>query len=136
MSTEKSIEQCRLEILHWERDNRNLNTVNVSSKGMCYYTAKGDNPFGCAIGRMLPASLCKELDSFASSDKSSGSPTVASQEVFNMLPKSIQNLGIDFLTELQNLHDMVNNWNYEGLSSLGTKVFEDIKQKYCQDIPV
>ena len=52
------------------------------------------------------------------------------QEVFDSLPTWMQDLGQDFLYDVQRLHDLKNYWSDKGLSSDGLKFVEIIKQKY------
>lgn len=62
-------------------------------------------PVGCAIGIMIPRKLGKHLDSMLDS-------AVCHQDVFDLLPPRVQALGLDFLTELQSLHDTARNWKH------------------------
>ncbi len=51
-------------------------------------------------------------------------------EVFDSLPTWMQDLGQDFLYDVQRLHYSKNYWSDKGLSSDGLKFVEITKQKY------
>jgi hypothetical protein len=107
----KTIKERRLEILNWEKDNRNINNRSVKSDGAvgCAYAG----PIGCGVGRLIDdKKLCAELDRRLDS-------SVASNSLFNLLPKEVQDLGQIFLTDLQRLHDGIRFWIEKGLSSEG-----------------
>lgn len=50
--------------------------------------------------------------------------------IFKKLPKKLRQLGQDFLTDIQILHDIQKYWNSEGLSKVGEEYYKDIKEKY------
>lgn len=47
------------------------------------------------------------------------------------LPEKILSLGIDFLQEIQQLHDCDDNWNDKGISLQGKTVAETMMSQYC-----
>ena len=111
----KTIQERRLEILNWEKDNRNINTRSVGADGCAYA-----GPIGCAVGRLIDdKKLCAELDARIDS-------SVAAKSLFNSLPNEVQDLGQVFLTDLQRLHDEIRFWNEKGLSSEGLIRYDDI----------
>lgn len=78
---------------------------------------------GCAIGRHLDEELQLTLDD-------ADYTAVDGDEVFDSLPTWMQDLGQDFLYDVQRLHDLKNYWSDKGLSSDGLKFVEITKQKY------
>ena len=82
------------------------------------------NTLGCAIGRhILDKGLCKKLDNM-----SNGS--VILDEVFELLPDNLKELGKNFLFEIQKLHDNKYNWNADGLSEKGVVAKNNIIQEF------
>lgn len=118
-----TIEQRRLEILDWEKNNRT--SLNRSTKGEENVRCAYSGPIGCAVGRLIDdKELCAELD--AEDDGA-----VYERHVFAQLPDHIKELGQDFLNDLQVLHDSSQAWNENGLSSLGKNLYEKIKAQRC-----
>lgn len=79
---------------YWGKPERRC--LKEGSNHSCQY-APSETSLGCAIGRVIPIKLAKELDI-----KSNG---VATDTVFNKLPKWLQGFGQNFLIKLQTLHD-------------------------------
>lgn len=125
MSTEKSIESRRLEILEWEKANRNSKNRAVvivdNNCPRCIYSGE----IGCAVGRLVEdKSLCEKMDLCDES-------RVNSFSVAKLLPPEIKELGMDFLSQVQDLHDEGCNWDANGLSKEGLEKWETIKTMYC-----
>ncbi len=78
---------------YWGKPER-----QCSGRAGCKYVPVSDETEGCAIGRLIPLELAKELDSTEYSG-------VSNYHTFNKLPQWLQYLGKDFLTDLQRLHD-------------------------------
>lgn len=103
--------------------------VNRRCRGAvnCYYSPKNADKIGisegCAIGRHLKDSLKEKLDD---TEESGVNTTV----IFNKLPKKLRQLGQDFLTDIQILHDLQVYWNSKGLTKAGKEYYKAIKQKY------
>lgn len=115
----KTIEKRRLEILDWEKDNRNINNRSVNSVSMCAYSG----PIGCAVGRLVSdKDLCYKMDSLDDS---------SIYHVFSLLPEDVRELGKGFLSVVQELHDTNVYWNENGLTSRGMENYDDIKKNYC-----
>lgn len=89
----------------------------------CYYspiTAQNPHSNGCAIGRLVSPKLRIKLDE--------AKGTVS--EIFDLLPKKIKHFGVDFLAELQFLHDFNENWEKtKGLTAKGKRRVETIKKQ-------
>ena len=111
----KNIKEKRLEILLWERDNRNLYNRAIDHLGGCVYSHRFNG--GRAVGRLLSEGLAEEL-----SEKG------GVQNIFSELPPEIQELDESFLHKLQELHDFPLNWNESGLSEAGLLEWEKIKK--------
>ena len=83
----------------------------------------------CAVGRLITdKNLCHKLDT---SHIEYGGTSVKC--IFNALPIEIQELGIDFLTRLQGLHDSSEYWDENGVSEEGSYEVESIKNKYINN---
>jgi hypothetical protein len=116
----KTIEQRRLEILNWEKDNRNSNNRSVSDEsGLCVYSGA----IGCAVGRLVSdKTLCYKMDNLDDS---------SFYHVFSLLPEDVRELGKDFLSVVQEFHDTKVYWNENGLTSRGMENYDYIKKNYC-----
>lgn len=94
----------------------------------CTYHPNWENTEGCAIGRFLEEDLQLYLDGLNDSGIQS-----MSNENYNKIPKWMRDLGRDFLTSMQLLHDRHNYWNEFGLTSIGKKEVEIIINRYKLD---
>lgn len=101
-------------ISHFNSNNRGYN----HERGQCSYVA------GCAIGRKLTPELCEKLDN------DPGDKAVSNTPIFNQLPDELKELGRDFLSDIQELHDLGSNWNETGLSYQGKKRVNAILTNY------
>jgi hypothetical protein len=115
----KTIQESRLQILDWEKDNRNINNRSTNECSLCSYAG----PIGCAIGRLVvDKDLCRTMDQMDDS---------AAAAIFYMLPGNVQELGEDFLSIIQDFHDATINWDEDGLTSRGMERYDYIKMNYC-----
>jgi hypothetical protein len=119
--TQNDIKKARRALLDETISHFNLNNRGITKDG-CSYAA------GCAVGRKINSRLAKKLDKVIDI---TGDSSVSCPEVFNQLPKKLQVLGVDFLSELQQLHDSGQNWNDKGLSVIGESSVEAIIQRFC-----
>lgn len=102
-----NIKQRQLHVLEDTCNHFNINNRSVKNT-RCVYGG-----VGCAIGRLIEnKSLCEFLDTCAPS-------TISNKNVFEKIPESLQELGIEFLRELQLLHDDSANWYIAGLNDRG-----------------
>lgn len=100
----------------------NLDNRCVGNYEQCKYFLEGKA--GCAIGRLIKnKKLAKRLDSF-----DAASSVVY---VFKRLPDYLKGYGMEFLQDLQDLHDVKENWTDHGLSKDGKKRFNQIKKTHC-----
>lgn len=117
-----SVQKKQLKVLNETIEAYNVNTRCTNEEGDCKYYVEGKQ--GCAIGRLIEdVELKKKLDS-------GGFTMVDNDCVFIQLPKEIQELGQDFLTRLQCLHDNKENWGEQGLSENGEDTVEYIKELF------
>lgn len=121
----KTIEEKRLEFINNELSYyiENPSRRSVDKKGNCYYRHPEDGR-PCLIGKQIPDADYKselEFEAIGCLDRN----------VWNTLSESIQELGEDFLSMLQRLHDSNHNWTDTGLSELGVYTLNRIKEKYC-----
>lgn len=121
----KALEQKRLSFLEDGLNYFNSNTRCVNNGGTCVYSPIEGKSKGCFIGRAVQLEKALELERLFSS------MGVNVDKVFNILPKEMRDLGKDFLTACQSLHDTEYYWNELGLSEYGTEKVENIKQVYC-----
>lgn len=114
----KTIEERRLEILEWEKNNRNINNRSTANGG-CVYSGE----IGCAVGRLIEdKDLCLALDN------EDGSSVY---DVFERFPDNVKGLGMDFLRAVQDLHDTAYHWDESGLTNSGLYRYNEIKKVYC-----
>lgn len=104
-----------------------LNPVGMSLG--CFYSPKNadkPNSQGCAIGRfMTPA---EQIEADKGLDGQTGVKYLG-----NKLPTRFKVLGMDFLEEIQALHDTSANWLEEGLSDSGKEHVSYIVNKFKLD---
>lgn len=126
--------QKRIEILQWERENRNLKNRNAHrvTSGCMYEPLGGEKKYGCAVGRLLPREIQQKCDSFADGVGLDGS-SVSCKEIFDLLPEDVKELEQDFLVHIQLLHDTVAFWTNEGPSDEGLKRIEFLEKTFCKD---
>lgn len=129
--TPQTLAQRRLEILHWERDNRNLLNRNIGNDCCMYEPQGGEKKYGCGVGRLLPEDIQKKCDTFVG-DGPDGS-SVSRKELFDLLPEDVKDLEHDFLVHLQLLHDTGAFWTNEGPSDEGIKRIEFLEKTFCKD---
>ena len=92
----------------------------AENKGGCFYLT--DDGRRCAIGRLCSLELARTLkDKF-------GSNTVGTSLVFKRLPEEIQELGQEFLNQLQAFHDENTYWDEKGLTTSGKERLIQIKE--------
>lgn len=126
MSTIKEKQLAFLEetVNHYNSTNRCVNTSN----GECYYhpatlDLEGVSQ-GCAIGRHLDPELAKRLDI------EFNRVPVSDDKVFVLLPDNLKELGEEFLSHIQLLHDTDPYWNTTGLSKQGEIFVDRIKEQF------
>lgn len=91
---------------------RNVRTATANYYGvesLCVYspeTSGKTTSEGCAVGRLIPTELATRLDQTYTGDS-----TVT--KIFDELPEDLKDLGLDFLADLQGLHDTEIYWDFE-----------------------
>lgn len=100
---------------------RNANDLN------CQYKPFKSTSKGCAIGMYIEdVEIQKEMDII-------GPIKFIVKDKPQLLPKWMLELGGDFLSEVQQLHDGQSYWNRHGLTPLGETIVSRIKDKYGLD---
>jgi hypothetical protein len=117
----KTIQERRLEILKWEKDNRTSQNRAINNTLACLYSGE----IGCGVGRLIEdKDLCARLDSFG------GVAGVCNHLVFEQLPENVKELGQRFLMDLQKLHDFGHYWTPNGLSDDGNDFMTVLEMKW------
>ena len=99
---------------------------------MCAYspiTVGKENSEGCAIGRYLDPELALQIDKEVSG-KDSGIRNIFGKYP---LPEWMTTLGVDFLMQIQRLHDYGNYWYSEGLSQQGKRYVQHMCKNWNLD---
>lgn len=103
-------------------------TTRRCVNGRCFYSPKNannSNSEGCAIGRKISPELQLRLDR----QEFTG---INITDNYNMLPDELKELGKDFLTELQSLHDDGRLWHgVTGLTEQGQNRVKWIEKEFC-----
>lgn len=87
---------------------------------------KEETSEGCAVGRLLSPKLREYLDK-----EYEGKGGVSNDDLFSKLPQEVQDLGQEFLSRLQGLHDTDRYWYSEGLTEIGVRAVRQIEKDYC-----
>lgn len=105
--------------------SKDPNRRAMNKKGACKYYYRGKK---CAIGRFIPKNKYKENFDISICG---GGAIEDRDDVFAVLPKQIRDLGIDFLSHIQSLHDDDDYWTEKSISELGMDRVKEIKNKFC-----
>lgn len=126
----ENLKAKRLKVLNDTVKTYNKTNRAVSGIGGCFYFKEGT--VGCGVGRLIEdKELCKALDvPYDENGKSMNSTGV--EFIFNRLPENVKELGVDFLKEIQLLHDarVHDFWDANGLTQVGVDQVERIKQVF------
>ncbi len=125
MKTELALAKKRLKVLNETIKAYNINTrcVDTQGDGNCKYYLKGHQ--GCAVGRLIDdVKLKKRLND---GDEEGDSSVL---NLFDILPKKVQKLGMGFLVDLQGLHDKRSYWDEKGLTKEGKQEVKKIKDVF------
>lgn len=118
----ETIEQKRLTVLNDTIGYFNTTTRNINVNDTCQYYPQHEKTEGCAVGRLIKdKELCKKLDTLGG----------GTRKLFKHLPAEVQELGVEFLVDLQLLHDYLYHWDQNGLTPRGKDKAEYIKTEYC-----
>ncbi len=101
----------------------NLNNRAEKPEGGCVYYALGDSP-GCAIGQFLLPALQKSCIG-PIDDVYYYQP-----EYFNQFPEWMIKMGVEFLREIQRLHDYPSYWDETGINEMGRKLYRQIVENF------
>jgi hypothetical protein len=108
-------------VLFYNSRNRATNWRNG-----CIYAATETSP-GCAIGRFIPPDGKFDLQKVCGIEKAI--------RIGNQLPDWMMEMGIDFLADVQSLHDVADCWNDSGLSARGKEEVMDIIARFITNAP-
>ena len=81
---------------------------------------------GCAIGRHLDEDVKIKFDNYYDIK----SINFEYPDIFALAPQWMQDMDIDFLQAIQNLHDYSDYWGETGLSEFGKERVDEIKEKF------
>lgn len=123
MKPPTTMEQYLTEVcLIFNSENRSLALMGR----FCVYS-HNYNGFGCAVGLYLSKEEAMELDD----------GELLLRDLYNQYATLRSKLGhfpVDFLADMQRLHDNENLWNKEGLSNIGKEVVKNIISEYKLNI--
>ena len=103
----------------------------ISIYGACSYSPSINHiptSEGCAIGRHLDGDVKIKFD-----ESSYGSISMIAKynkDAFALAPQWMQDMDIDFLMDIQVLHDKSDYWNETGLTEMGEEYVNQIKNKF------
>lgn len=123
----ETLKKKRLAFLEDTVNHYNINNRcegNMGCKYSPYTVGLEGKSEGCAIGRKLGKRTAIKLDKDLVQQKS------GVFNIFDRLPKYLQQLGMHFLSDLQSLHDHQQNWDEIGISEEGINEVALIKSKY------
>jgi len=126
----KKFSQTRQELLQSTVNYYTLNNRAVSGDTCAYMTEKGNR---CAIGIECNKKLARELESM--DDSADYGSSVKNDDMFSMLPKRLKKMGQQFLSSIQNLHDLSSHWDEEGISKEGKDRIKNIVEE-CNLKPI
>ncbi len=105
---------------HYHLENRSLDR-----EGRCVYIPfEGSCSEGCAIGRYMTGEDKKKIVRPSINTKN-----VGYLKENGLKLSKLKGISIVFLSNLQSLHDMAENWDQDGISGAGKKELEEIKRK-------
>lgn len=104
--------QTREELLINTVSRFSLKNRGINKNGKCSYTS------GCAIGVEVRKSVAEKLEK-----KGYG---ISNPGEYKLLPNRLKRMGIEFLEEIQNMHDFSGNWNERGISERGKSKANEI----------
>ena len=110
--------QKRLEVVEWESTNRNSTNRAINPSESCYYSHSFNG--GCAVGRLLPEDIAEKADLDNALATSSGIREPEIWEICSQV-ELVTLLGMDFLADLQFIHDNGYHWTKKGLSEIGMR---------------
>jgi hypothetical protein len=119
------IRRKRREFLEEMVEHFSNNPRAMNNQGDCVYSR--DINGGCAIGRKMSADLAKEFDLIGNGI----GVRISDCQLFDRLPPELSVLGVDFLTECQDMHDYSDNWKSGGLSDYGQTNLNSIIREFC-----
>jgi hypothetical protein len=128
--TEQQLLEARtaftLDTLEYFCTDTNRRCVGVVCKYSPLNANKKGVSEGCAIGRHMTPRAQILADMYPTS----GIGSIIEKDP-SLVPKKLRDLGVDFLQEIQSLHDSHHNWlSKKGLSYQGTLALKEAIQKF------
>lgn len=104
-----NVKEEREKALQWEVNNRTSFNRAIQRPGTVENVCMYNHDFngGCAVGRLIPKELAARLSG------------IISRSHLKLLPDEVAELGLEFLEQLQSLHDVKANWDEIGLTAQG-----------------
>ncbi len=120
---EQELKAERLRILDDTATFYNSNNRALIGRACCYISPDGKQR--CSIGRNVTEKEARLMQANNSSI----------EHIWAYIPKAIPqkliDVGIDFLAQLQDLHDCEDYWTSNGLSLMGINKYHLIKKTFC-----
>lgn len=100
----------------------------VSDFGNCFYSPQDSDQTGCAIGRFMTPENAQLADNLGGAD---GLNYKTMYSIYrSLIPEFMLEWNLDFLDNVQRLHDNSEYWNKTGLSEQGKKYLQEIKKRF------
>ena len=103
-----------------------------SSRG-CFYNSQVNKPksIGCAIGMYISNENAIYLDDHCGSiDAAFDDGYIDNLTLYSKLPKWMQKMDVNFLSDIQNLHDSDVNWTNTTISEKGKQTVQAIIKQF------
>jgi hypothetical protein len=100
----------------------------VSDFGSCFYSPQNSDQTGCAIGRFMTPENAQLADEIGGVDGLIYERMYADYR--SLIPEFMLEWEVDFLNNVQRLHDDSKYWKSGGLSEAGKKYVQEIKENF------
>jgi hypothetical protein len=100
----------------------------ISDYGNCFYSPQNSDQTGCAIGRFMTPENAKLADRLGEVDGLVYKTMYATH--CSLIPEFMLKWEVDFLNNVQRLHDDSEYWKSGGLSKAGEKYVQEIKEAF------
>lgn len=101
---------------------------SLGNSTSCNYNSQYE---GCAVGRLIPklerVKLDERFNNVTIKNIQKDSKFLPSD--FPIFSKLLEDLGVDFLQDLQILHDSSSNWSEQGLTLIGEQVIKQLNKE-------
>ena len=114
--------QTQQELLQWVANYYTTENRATDKNLSCKYFIEDGRR--CAIGMQVNKPLAAKIEQQCTG-KAAGH-----ENVFDLLPKRMKNMGRAFLCQIQSLHDFNTNWGKNGITEIGEQEVESIIETY------